>query len=212
LRRGLLARLVHQMGRAPGRRGSPNLPEPRQWDPRLVVAAVCMVSPRLGPFLHAVSHGVGSGNEQLWWLNLTPNPPQRASEEIRTVVALALKHSRPLKSYCTKDSRSGTFSCLGLRRQDPRCRHLPVIRESEKPGERKTVRLVRETRGGKAGARREHVLDGADCSILDYLSLGVSSSHIIVSTEGPHRIIVYLGRREGEAASTTLLYCIASPP
>jgi hypothetical protein len=36
------------------------------------------------------------------------------------------------ESYCTEDSRSGTFSCLGLR-QDPRCRRLPVIQESERP-------------------------------------------------------------------------------
>lgn len=32
LRRGLLARLVHQIGRPPGRNGWPNLPEPRQWE------------------------------------------------------------------------------------------------------------------------------------------------------------------------------------
>jgi hypothetical protein len=99
--------------------------------------------------------------------------PAPASERIGTAVALALTHRAALKHL--RPSRTTV----------PHCKVAPraLIRETflvwacAKPSltshsrARNCARLVREAPGRRARARLEHVLDGADCSILDYLSL-----------------------------------------
>lgn len=44
---------MHQIGRPPGPSGSPNLPEPREWELASPAVLRCTDSPRVGPLLGA---------------------------------------------------------------------------------------------------------------------------------------------------------------